>query len=190
MAKLFQDSALDLLDDARETSVKRIRRSLFNMANIEDEPPATSTSTNRVKQSCENLFPDNTAEDRIRTMMVLYKHNTDPVVEIHKQDLFYYGIIDLIPSSSTKIKDVVSDMDLAEIIGLTNKIVSRGRTFYNTDGAPYQDVKNFVAHILGQTQNDRERRYAIKEARSEIRQNRDETSKWEKTTIKTRRTFN
>jgi hypothetical protein len=61
----------------------------------------------------------------------------------------YHGIVDLVPSSSTRLRDTIEESDLNKIIDLTNNIASTGRVAQDPDGVTYQDVKIFVADIFG-----------------------------------------
>ncbi|CEG66371.1 hypothetical protein RMATCC62417_02964 [Rhizopus microsporus] len=168
VSKKFQVSALDLLDGARGVSVLNIRKRLLRTANQEGKSSA-STSINNINISNEesnhhdidNPFLDHTTEERVRSKIMNFKIQTDHVAEIHKQDLLYYGIIDLVPSSSTKLRAIIEESDLNEIID-----------------------QSFAAEIFGPANNLSELKVAIKEAKKIIRNNKDHTSKWKKRAIK------
>ncbi|RCH98063.1 hypothetical protein CU097_014706 [Rhizopus azygosporus] len=191
VSKKFQVSALDLLDDARGVSVSNIRKRLLRTANQEGKSSA-STSINNINISNEesnhhdidNPFLDHTAEERVRSKIMNFKIQTDHVAEIHKQDLLYYGIIDLVPSSSTKLRAIIEESDLNEIIDQVKKNTRTGRAAQGPDGATYQDVKSFAVEIFGPANNLSELKAAIKEAKKIIRNNKDHTSKWKKRAIK------
>jgi hypothetical protein len=59
-----------------------------------------------------------------------------------------YGIIDLVPSSSTKLRATIEEPDLNEIIDPAKKIASAGRVAQDPDGATYKDVKNLQLKYL------------------------------------------
>lgn len=61
----------------------------------------------------------------------------------------YYGIIDLVPSSSTKLRAIIEESDLNEIIDQVKKNTRTGRAAQGPDGATYQDVKSFAVEIFG-----------------------------------------
>ncbi|KAG2231367.1 hypothetical protein INT48_007492 [Thamnidium elegans] len=120
VSKNFQDSALDLLDEAREVSVSNIRKRLRDTANQEGES-STSTSVNNISVLNDNPFLDHTPTERVRSKIINFRIHADHVVEIHKQDLLSYGLIDLVPSSSTKLRATIEEPDLNEIIDLAKK---------------------------------------------------------------------
>ncbi|RCH79306.1 hypothetical protein CU098_007599, partial [Rhizopus stolonifer] len=68
----------------------------------------------------DSPFIDHTPLDSIRTKILRYRANAKYIHEPHKQDLLFHGIVDLTPSSSTKLREVIDD---DEINILTSKLM-------------------------------------------------------------------
>lgn len=81
ISKNFQDSALDLLDEARKVSVSNIRKRLHDSQEGE-----TSTSINNISVLNDNRFLDNTPTERVRSKIINFRIHADHVAEIHKQE--------------------------------------------------------------------------------------------------------
>ncbi|KAG0189252.1 hypothetical protein DFQ28_003665 [Apophysomyces sp. BC1034] len=128
----FEDSALRLLGAARETSEKRIMRQLQQQSTSSaipsmstDEATAATPSDNT--EEADNPFVDVTPAERVRSKILEYRLGDNHIETLHKQDLLFYGIIDLISSSSTAAFSIIAAPDVQEIVRMTKRKGPRPR---------------------------------------------------------------
>ncbi|CDH56172.1 predicted protein [Lichtheimia corymbifera JMRC:FSU:9682] len=125
----------------------------------------------------EDPFNDHTPSERARTSILKYRAGAQHVSEIHKQDLLYYGIVDLTPSSTSKFRDHMAEEYIHEIISLARGCHTRKSTLPN-------DVKDYAATIMDTVVDLPSYRIAIKESKQALKEANDGDSKWKRSVIR------
>ncbi|CDH54475.1 predicted protein [Lichtheimia corymbifera JMRC:FSU:9682] len=183
----YENTALRLLDQARQKKEKEISARLQGSATLQASSSTTpykrrhEPSTATDEYELQDSFDDLTVEDRVRSLISKYRNEANHVPTLHKQDLLFYGIIDLVPSSSTSVCDIISEADLKEVIRHTVHQSPHGR-----NGPNYihvSQVKDYSSAIMESVNDHTMLRQALKTARQHLRSTQDR-AKWKRDTIK------
>ncbi|KAG0183867.1 hypothetical protein DFQ28_000699 [Apophysomyces sp. BC1034] len=153
-----------------------------NSQNNKDERISSSNNEVNDESNNDDPFRDRTPFEHARSSIFKYRLEADHISDIHKQDLLYYGIIDLTRSTASKFRDHISEECVDALISLVNK------QHKEREDRP-DDVKEFVASVTSSVNNLSGYRTAIKEAKQELRQTKDYESKWKKGIIRLMKHF-
>ncbi|KAI8149232.1 hypothetical protein BJV82DRAFT_662540 [Fennellomyces sp. T-0311] len=187
VANQFEENATDLLNEARTAAASGIssnfstnRRKRKRSTEVQYHGARLRQQQQQQQVSAEDPFVDATPGDRVRSAIISFISKEEHVPEIHKQDLLYYGIIDRIATSATKLRATIASDDLEHIFEVADSCVARNY-LHNTN---QDQIKAFVEKIVQPVINVQTLQEAIKAASHTAKANTCASRTWQKKVVK------